>query len=174
MSVLSRNRTEYGVILAISPYSVRMRENTDQKNSKYGRFSRSDRKKRNFEFHPFCANVHISLHKKWSFPLRISSINVAKSGFGHIYWRNAYWKNSFFVHFLFQFFPVFFKICWKGLKLMGKLGYNRVVANPSWKRNVKDNLQRWKWKNNKRWYQHFRNITCRFCTSSRNFTIVSW
>ena len=30
--------------------------------------------------------------KKWSFPLRISSVNVTKSavscGFGHIYWRN--------------------------------------------------------------------------------------
>ena len=33
-----------------------------------------------------------TLHKKWTFPLRISSINVTKStgncGFGHIYWRN--------------------------------------------------------------------------------------
>ena len=33
-----------------------------------------------------------SLHKKWSFPLRISSVNVTKSavscGFGHIHWRN--------------------------------------------------------------------------------------
>ena len=32
------------------------------------------------------------LHKKWSFPLRISSVNVTESavflGFGHIYWRN--------------------------------------------------------------------------------------
>ena len=34
----------------------------------------------------------VSLHKKWSFLLRISSVNVAKSavsyGFGHIYWKN--------------------------------------------------------------------------------------
>ena len=34
-----------------------------------------------------------SLHKKWSFPLRISSVNVIKSavssGFGHINWRNS-------------------------------------------------------------------------------------
>ena len=34
----------------------------------------------------------IQLHKKWSFPLRISSVNVTKSagnfGFGHIYWKN--------------------------------------------------------------------------------------
>ena len=33
-----------------------------------------------------------SLHKKWSFPLRISSVNVTKSavscGFGLIYWKN--------------------------------------------------------------------------------------
>ena len=32
-------RTEYGEILCISSYSVRMRENTDQKNSEYGHFS---------------------------------------------------------------------------------------------------------------------------------------
>ena len=41
------------------------------------------------------------LHKKWSFPLRISSVNVTKSAgncaFGHVYWRNPYWKTSFFV-----------------------------------------------------------------------------
>ena len=34
----------------------------------------------------------LSLHKKWSFPLQISSVNVTKSAgnreFGHIYWRN--------------------------------------------------------------------------------------
>ena len=42
------------------------------------------------------------LHKKWSFPLRISLVNVTKSavscGFGHIYWRNSRWKTLFFVH----------------------------------------------------------------------------
>ena len=42
-----------------------------------------------------------TLHKKWSFLLRISSVNVTKSlgilvkllgncGFGHIYWKNPY------------------------------------------------------------------------------------
>ena len=35
------HRTEYGEILRISPYSVRMRENADQKNSEYRCFSRS-------------------------------------------------------------------------------------------------------------------------------------
>ena len=36
-------RTEYGVILSISLYSVLMRENTDQKNSEYGHFLRSEK-----------------------------------------------------------------------------------------------------------------------------------
>ena len=40
-SVFSRIQTEYGEIRSISPYSVRVRENTDQKNSEYGHFSRS-------------------------------------------------------------------------------------------------------------------------------------
>ena len=40
-SLFFRIRTEYGEIQSISPYSVRMRANTDQKNSEYGHFSRS-------------------------------------------------------------------------------------------------------------------------------------
>ena len=40
-----------------------------------------------------------TLHKKWSFPLRNSPVNVTKSigncGFGHSYWRNTYWRTSF-------------------------------------------------------------------------------
>ena len=39
--VFSCIRTEYGEILRISPYSVRMRENTDQNNSKCGHSLRS-------------------------------------------------------------------------------------------------------------------------------------
>ena len=45
-----------------------------------------------------------SLHKKWSFPLRISSVNVPKSAencrFVHNYWRNPQWKTSFFVQWI--------------------------------------------------------------------------
>ena len=41
-SVFSRIRAEYAKIPRISSYSVRMWENTDQKNSEYGHFSRSD------------------------------------------------------------------------------------------------------------------------------------
>ena len=37
-SVFSLIRTEYGEILRISPYSVRMRENMDQDNAEYGHF----------------------------------------------------------------------------------------------------------------------------------------
>ena len=40
-SVFSRVQTEYGEILCISPYSVRMRENTDQKKLFIGHISRS-------------------------------------------------------------------------------------------------------------------------------------
>ena len=40
-SVSSCIRTEYEEMLHISPYSVWMRENMDQENSKYGRFLRS-------------------------------------------------------------------------------------------------------------------------------------
>ena len=40
-----------------------------------------------------------TLHKKWSFPLRVSSVNVTKSvensGFGHIDWRKPKLKISF-------------------------------------------------------------------------------
>ena len=40
----------------------------------------------------FCCVGGVALHKKWSFSLRISFVNVTKStvscGFGQIYWRN--------------------------------------------------------------------------------------
>ena len=41
-SVFSRIWTEYSETRSISPYSVRMKENKDQKNSKYGHFSCSE------------------------------------------------------------------------------------------------------------------------------------
>ena len=47
-------------------------------------------------------NIVNSLHKKWSFPLRISSVNVTKTtiscGFSHISWKNPECKTSFFGH----------------------------------------------------------------------------
>ena len=38
LSAFTCIRTEYGEILRISPYSVRMRENEEQNNSEYGHF----------------------------------------------------------------------------------------------------------------------------------------
>ena len=38
-SVFSGISTKYREILCISPYSLQMRENTDQKNTEYGHFS---------------------------------------------------------------------------------------------------------------------------------------
>ena len=43
-SVFSRIQIEYGKIRSMSPYLVRMRENTDQKNSEYKHSSHSDNK----------------------------------------------------------------------------------------------------------------------------------
>ena len=40
-SAFSCVRTEYGEILCISPYSVRMQENVNQNNFEYGHFLRS-------------------------------------------------------------------------------------------------------------------------------------
>ena len=55
--------------------------------------------------HNLLSGRNITLHKKWSFPLRISSVNVTKFAvscrFGHIYWRNPSWKTLFFV----QYYP---------------------------------------------------------------------
>ena len=47
-SVFFLIRTEYGEILSIPPYSVQMRENTDQKNSVFGHFPRSEYYKNQF------------------------------------------------------------------------------------------------------------------------------
>ena len=41
-SVFSRIQTEYGELWSVRPYSIQMRENTDQNNSEYGHLSRSE------------------------------------------------------------------------------------------------------------------------------------
>ena len=42
----------------------------------------------------FVVGWQITLHKKWSFTIKISSENCR---FGHIYWRNLWWKVSVFM-----------------------------------------------------------------------------
>ena len=65
-----------------------------------------------FVFVSLCRFRQVSLHKKWSFQLRISSVNMTKpavsSGFGHIYWRNPLWKTSFFVQCFYPIHNVYF------------------------------------------------------------------
>ena len=79
-SVFSRIRTKYREMLQISPYSVRVPKNTDQNNSEYGHFLRSVDNEQIFLFwRYYLVPQKLSLHKKWSFPLRICSVNVTSS-----------------------------------------------------------------------------------------------
>ena len=70
--------------------------NTDPRGVIYGKIVYDIKSQKVYEF-----KRRATLHKKWNFLLRISSVNVTKSaqncGFGHIYWRNPKWKTSFFV-----------------------------------------------------------------------------
>ena len=63
-------------------------------------------------------SVAFILDKKWSFPLRVSLVNVSKSavfcGFFHIYWRNLKWEN-------FIYYAVFIGICWCNLPVSIKI-----------------------------------------------------
>ena len=62
-------------------------------------------------------NEKSTLHKKWSFPFRISSVNVTKytvfCKFGDIYCRNHSWKTSFFVQWQWLYICQFKYIFWK-------------------------------------------------------------
>ena len=75
-SVFSRIWTEYGDILRIHPYSVHMREKTEQKNSEYGHFSRRvNLKSKNLVLN-FVANL------KW--------VKVFKNGPSKNLWKTAF------------------------------------------------------------------------------------
>ena len=56
-SAFSRTLNEFGEIFGISPYSVQMRENTDQNNSEYGHVSRSIYHANFLIFQPFICPV---------------------------------------------------------------------------------------------------------------------
>ena len=49
------------------------------------------------------------VNKKWSCPIRMSSVNVTRPvgncGFGHVYWRNPLWKTSFFCAVFLYYYP---------------------------------------------------------------------
>ena len=69
----------------------------------------------------------ISLHKKWSFPLRVSLVNVAKSA---VFWKNPYWKTSFFVQYLVCLFIS--SKCLRKEYLMEKLKIDSYMIVFSW------------------------------------------
>ena len=56
--------------------------------------------KLSLSYQKFFIQPTITTAQKWSFPLRICSVNwkfALSCVFGHIYWRNPRWKTSFFV-----------------------------------------------------------------------------
>ena len=64
-------------------------------------------------------------HKKWTFPLRIDSVNGTNSAGKftlHIYWRNLWWKTSFFVQCLLQQAFILFTKSFKATKRSMKKG----------------------------------------------------
>ena len=65
-SMFSRIRTECGEILHISPYSVQMRENTNQKNPEYGHFLSSVSETNIFVFCESCDVNQWYMHIKLS------------------------------------------------------------------------------------------------------------
>ena len=73
----SHIRTKYGEIRSISPYSVRMWENTDQNNTKYGHFSGS---------YNWLVKLVAKFSKKWNLPHRLHRIR-------HVRVRNFFQKN---------------------------------------------------------------------------------
>ena len=64
--------TEYGEVRSISLHSVRVRENTDQKNSEYGQFSRS--RMVNFVINYVECHTDISVNMEGS----ITTINISR------------------------------------------------------------------------------------------------
>ena len=68
-SVFSRTQAEYGDLLRKSPYSTRVRENTDQKNSVFGHLSRSVTAELNI-YHFRIFHKFLSLMKMFEFLFR--------------------------------------------------------------------------------------------------------
>ena len=91
-SVLRLNTEIYRIIVRVHSKYGKIRA---ERKSEFEQFSRSELSRiyfsKNFQ----------SVHKNWSFPLRIFPVNVTKSagngGFGHIYWTNLQCKSSFVV-----------------------------------------------------------------------------
>ena len=74
-SVFSHIWTEYEKILSIFPYSVQMRQNTDQNNTDYGHFSRSASFQNSKN--PSCINI---LRKNFKISNSFMKTNVFETG----------------------------------------------------------------------------------------------
>ena len=90
-SVFSRNRAECGEIRNISPYSLQMRENTDQNNSEYRHFLHSDKQR------DFCKNYREQLKI-------FSNLDIKK-----VINNRSFWKTVS---------PLFYTKCSKGDKII--------------------------------------------------------
>ena len=82
----------------------------------------------------------LARHKKWSFPSRISSVNLTKSTvncwFCHICWRNPYWRTSIFVQCRIKYWKFF-----RGKFLRAKaVKCARQLHNIQGNFHLKDNL----------------------------------
>ena len=94
-SVFSRILTDYGEILRISPYSVQIPENTDQKNSEYGHISSCIG-----VLSILCIVNELFLTDVWSFeePLCSGAVLLIKS---------VIWESSPFLVFFSYIFDIF-------------------------------------------------------------------
>ena len=76
--------------------------------------------------------IDLSLQKKWSFPVRISWVNVTKSEgncwFGHIYWKKTLNGK---LHFLCSVFPQRSSIvgAWQGPRYMSLYCFNYCIIS---------------------------------------------
>ena len=77
-SVFSRIRTEYGEILRIFPYAVRMRENTDQNNYKYRHFLRSDSLSKTLVVESISKFEHLQFGKFSQLSTLMNSVQIYK------------------------------------------------------------------------------------------------
>ena len=108
-SAFSRILTEYEEILCISPYSVHMRENADQNNSKYGHLLLSATSS--------CENfIHHNLVSQYSwhilqFHFKKSSFDLGLKNLGLPYWARI----SFIIYWTWN---------WNVLELPSRLGLN--------------------------------------------------
>ena len=101
-SLFSRIRTEYGDIWSISPYSIRMRENTDQRNSEYKHFSRSVTEEGlaiEDDEYGGSSKKSIQLHKTDYILAQIKSLHTKVDQLGKRNSSSLFWKPSIYHHF---------------------------------------------------------------------------